>query len=100
MAEPNTGISGLITACESVFTAVTGQSSANVEKVTSGLSAVADGLLPTVESRVRFDLGQVIAGVTAILTGTALVLAGMKRRGATSPTVTNQGGTPGASVSG
>ncbi|MUG89644.1 hypothetical protein [Bombella sp. ESL0385] len=90
MADTTPSLSALIAAGESVFTAATGKSSANVDKVTAGISSVADGLLPTVENKVKFDLAKVIAGATAILTGTALVLAGLKKRPeATASTVSN-----------
>ncbi|MCT6855612.1 MAG: hypothetical protein M3Z59_04295 [Bombella apis] len=86
----NPSLSTLIAAGESVFTAITGKSSANVDKVTAGLTSVADGSLPFLENKVRFDLGKVIAGATAILTGTALVLSGLKKRPeATASTVSN-----------
>lgn len=88
MADTTPSLSALIAAGESVFTAATGKSSANVDKVTAGISSVADGLLPTVESKVKFDLGKVIAGATAILTGTALVLSGLKKRDSTTATET------------
>lgn len=84
----NTGLSGLISAGESIYTAITGKSSANVEKVTSGLSSVADGALPFIESKVSFDLGKVIMGATAICTGVALVLTGMKKKVSTSDAAT------------
>lgn len=80
MADTTPSLSALIAAGESIYTAITGKSSANVDKVTAGISSVADGLLPTVENKVKFDLAKVIAGATAILTGTAPVLSGLKKR--------------------
>ncbi|MCX5615330.1 hypothetical protein [Bombella saccharophila] len=88
MADTTPSLSALIAAGESVFTAATGKSSANVDKVTAGLTSVADGSLPFLENKVKFDLGKVIAGATAILTGTALVLSGLKKRDSTTATET------------
>ncbi|MXV36338.1 MULTISPECIES: hypothetical protein [unclassified Saccharibacter] len=73
-------ITALVEAGENIFSAVTGKKGETQEKIADGAARLLDGVLPTVESKVSFDLASVLAGATGILSGIALVLAGLKKK--------------------
>lgn len=80
MTNETTPITALVEAGENIFATVTSKKGETQEKIADGAARLLDGVLPTVESKVSFDLASVLAGATSILSGIALVLAGLKRR--------------------
>lgn len=88
VAEPQT-VSALVGAAETLFATLSGKAlNANVLKVSSGTTFVVDGLLPTLASRVTFDLDGVFAGATQVLQGLNTAIAAAKARPAAATAVT------------
>ena len=87
LAQPQT-VSALVSAAEALFATLSGKPlSANVLKISSGTTFVVDGLLPTLTSRVAFDLDGVFAGATQVLQGLNVAVTAAKARPVTVQTV-------------
>lgn len=80
MTTTTTPITALVHSGESVFTAITGKSTDNQQKIVDGATNLLDGALPTIESRVSFNLASVLTGATSILGGIALIITGLKAK--------------------
>lgn len=72
-------ISALVNAAEALFATLSGKAlSANVLKVSNGTTFVIHGLLPTLSSRLAFDLEGVLVGATQVLQGLNTAVAAAK----------------------
>ncbi|MEE8658492.1 hypothetical protein CGLAMM_02905 [Acetobacteraceae bacterium EV16G] len=69
----------LVAAGEALYKSITGaEMSANQQKIADGITHIVDGLVPSLETRVSFDLKNVLAGATATLNGVAHVVTAAK----------------------
>lgn len=85
---PTPAVTQLVAAGEAFFTALTGQEmSANQQKISDGITSILDGLIPTVATKVSFDLNGVLAGATEALDGVAKTVTSAKSKAALSETL-------------
>lgn len=77
-------ITGVVASGESLFKAITGKEmTESQQKVSDGLTSMADGIFPAISSRVSFDLGGVLSGATEVINGLALTVNSAKTKTAT-----------------
>lgn len=77
-------ITGVVASGESLFKAITGKEmTESQQKVSDGLTSMADGIFPAISSRVSFDLGGVLSGTMEVLNGLALTVSSAKTKTAT-----------------
>jgi len=74
-------VTGVVASGENLFKAITGKEmTESQQKVSDGLTSMADGIFPTISSRVSFDLGGVFSGATEILNGLAQTVNSAKTK--------------------
>lgn len=71
-------ISNLITAGEGLYEAISGKSDANSIKVISGISAIADVMLPAIDARIGVSVEDIIGGTSEVINGVTAIVKAVK----------------------
>jgi len=91
-------VTGVVASGENLFKAITGKEmTESQQKVSDGLTSMADGIFPAISSRVSFDLGGVVSGATEVINGLALTVNSAKAKVATETDSTGTGAVSAAS---
>lgn len=71
-------ITNLISAGEGLYEAISGKSDANSIKVISGISAIADVMLPAIDARIGVSVEDIIGGTSEVINGVTAIVKAVK----------------------